>query len=226
MHYPWPICSVQLSWLGSLPGRSRTNKQYYSFLFLFLNLIYVVVISCLLKSRAFDHFIRIITCLVLLHVILLPSPINSSLPRQTSSLLSSESFHYLHPPLSVSVSLSLCLSRAGRPEDTRLPNIDSLFVFDHHSETFSAIVIPLEQENSMTNTPPNILLSNLNRPDQNCSVHAEPSTLSRTNVSPCLGDDMPDQPRPTSHRASILHQSLRPITLKVRLKGQLLIIRI
>ncbi|RXH79369.1 hypothetical protein DVH24_040516 [Malus domestica] len=66
----------------------------------------------------------------------------------------------------------------------------------------------------MSNTPPNILLSNLNRPDQNCSVHAEPSASSRTNVSPCLGDDMADQPRPTSARASILHQSLHPVTLK------------
>ncbi|KAM1741115.1 hypothetical protein ACFX12_011281 [Malus domestica] len=75
-------------------------------------------------------------------------------------------------------------------------------------------MIPLEQENSMSNTPPNILLSNLNRPDQNCSVHAEPSASSRTNVSPCLGDDMADQPRPTSARASILHQSLHPVTLK------------
>ncbi|CAN6675706.1 unnamed protein product [Malus baccata var. baccata] len=66
----------------------------------------------------------------------------------------------------------------------------------------------------MTNTPPNILLSNLNRPDQNGLVHAEPSASSRTNVSPCLGDDMTDQPQPTSHRASILRQSLRPVTLK------------
>ncbi|KAM0961439.1 hypothetical protein ACFX2J_020633 [Malus domestica] len=75
-------------------------------------------------------------------------------------------------------------------------------------------MIPLGQETSMTNTPPNILLSNLNRPDQNGLVHAKPSASSRTNVSPCLGDDMTDQPQPTSHRASILRQSLRPVTLK------------
>lgn len=74
-------------------------------------------------------------------------------------------------------------------------------------------MIPPEQETSMTNTPANILLSNLNRPDQNGSVHAERSAPPSSNVSPCLGDDMPAD-RPTSHRTSILRRSLRPVTLK------------
>ncbi|PQP93419.1 ABC transporter G family member 21 [Prunus yedoensis var. nudiflora] len=77
-------------------------------------------------------------------------------------------------------------------------------------------MIPPEQETSMTSTPANILLSTLNRPDQNGSVHAERSAPPSSNVSPCLGDDMPAD-RPTSHRTSILRQSLRPVTLKLKM---------
>lgn len=74
----------------------------------------------------------------------------------------------------------------------------------------------------MTNTtPPNkssTLLSNVSRSENYPTgwVHAEPSA-GVTIGSPRLGSHvMPEQPQPSiPHRASVLRESLRPVTLKV-----------
>lgn len=49
----------------------------------------------------------------------------------------------------------------------------------------------------------------------NISVHVEPSA-STSNVSPCSDDQIPEQNHATTVRFSVLRESLRPITLKVR----------
>ncbi|KAK9934844.1 hypothetical protein M0R45_021973 [Rubus argutus] len=83
-------------------------------------------------------------------------------------------------------------------------------------------MIPPEQDNTtMTNTtPPNkssTILSNVSRSEnyQTGWVHAEPSA-GTTIGSPRLGSHvMPEQPQPSiPHRASVLRESLRPVTLK------------
>ncbi|XP_004297158.1 PREDICTED: ABC transporter G family member 21 [Fragaria vesca subsp. vesca] len=83
-------------------------------------------------------------------------------------------------------------------------------------------MIPPEQENTMTNTsstPPNksSMLSNVSRSEnyQTGWVHAEPSPGSINGSQRLAPDDMPEQPHPgTPHRASVLRESLRPVTLK------------
>ena len=71
-------------------------------------------------------------------------------------------------------------------------------------------MMPPEQE---TNTP----ISLANR-SENAWVHAEPSGSTTTDVSPRLEAQMPDQQQANSaRRFSILHRSLRPVTLKVHI---------
>ena len=71
-------------------------------------------------------------------------------------------------------------------------------------------MMPPEQE---TNTP----ISLANR-SENAWVHAEPSGSTTTDASPRLEAQMPDQQQANSaRRFSILHRSLRPVTLKVHI---------
>lgn len=91
-------------------------------------------------------------------------------------------------------------------------------------------MMPPEQETIATTgtatsiQPANIPAANWS---ENALVHAEPSGTSTSslsiNVSTCFEDQMPDQlqDQANTHRFSILHQSLRPITLKVYKHGQL-----
>lgn len=79
---------------------------------------------------------------------------------------------------------------------------------------FLIAMMPPEQESSITRTPPTILLSNINR-SENGSVHAEPSCSASNNVTPCLGDEKPDQPQLSTPRFSLFRESLHPVTLKV-----------
>ncbi|KAG2706767.1 hypothetical protein I3760_05G117600 [Carya illinoinensis] len=84
-------------------------------------------------------------------------------------------------------------------------------------------MMPPEQETIATTgtatsiQPANIPAANWS---ENALVHAEPSGTSTSslsiNVSTCFEDQMPDQlqDQANTHRFSILHQSLRPITLK------------
>ena len=62
------------------------------------------------------------------------------------------------------------------------------------------------------------MLSNVSRSEnyQTGWVHAEPSPGSINGSQRLAPDDMPEQPHPgTPHRASVLRESLRPVTLKV-----------
>ncbi|XP_027361464.1 ABC transporter G family member 21-like [Abrus precatorius] len=70
-------------------------------------------------------------------------------------------------------------------------------------------MMPPQQETTITPNIPAIP----NR-SENSSVHAEPPPSSTNNIKPTLSNDIQHHPPPSATRFSILHQSLRPVTLK------------
>ncbi|XP_057478934.1 ABC transporter G family member 21-like [Actinidia eriantha] len=71
-------------------------------------------------------------------------------------------------------------------------------------------MMPPEHETSITNNPVSVLL---NSRIEVTSTHAEPPS-SLSNTTPCVDDQMSDQPPSTLAQFSVLRASLRPITLK------------
>ncbi|KAH7840802.1 hypothetical protein Vadar_021826 [Vaccinium darrowii] len=72
-------------------------------------------------------------------------------------------------------------------------------------------MMPPEHETSITRNPASILVASR---IQNTSVHIDHPPNSSSNVSPCTDDRMPEQRQSTPARFSVLHESLRPVTLK------------
>lgn len=76
--------------------------------------------------------------------------------------------------------------------------------------------MPPEQETTV-HMSPNIPAAAIRQPE-NSSVHAEPGGSSTGDVNPCLdnyGIPIQHSSLPASTTLSILHQFLRPVTLKV-----------
>lgn len=76
--------------------------------------------------------------------------------------------------------------------------------------------MPIEQDPTSNTTTPSINIHHhaANRNPEDCSPHAEPSSSNKA-VSPCLEDLEPlHQPAHVPAQFSVLHGSLRPITLK------------
>ena len=108
--------------------------------------------------------------------------------------------------------LSLSLSEL-RPfkSFTSLPSPLSPLPLSLSHPIFSLEMMPPEHETSITNNPVSVLV---NSRIEVTSTHAEPPS-SLSNTSPCVDDQMSDQPPSTLAQFSVLRASLRPITLKV-----------